>query len=138
MLKQSQCQHIFHAPNLCTECIVPTFPQVYCWSTALRTPNTSHPIPSSVPWLSCFFLDVVGLFFLAFLGCLLPSANLFGFLFLLLWHLFLRCQSRLWLYHLVVPLLQHAPAKLVQLTPDPPPPPHPPYLTKHACSNIPT
>ena len=26
-----------------------------------------------------FFLDVLGLFFLAFLGCLLPSANLFGF-----------------------------------------------------------
>ena len=25
-----------------------------------------------------FFLDVLGLSFLAFLGCLLPSANLFG------------------------------------------------------------
>ena len=81
---------------------------------------------SSHPWLSWFFLDVLGIFFLAFLGCLLPSANLFGFGFcffsclLLIWHLFLVCQSRLLLYHLVVQLLQPVLAKLVQLIPNPP------------------
>ena len=71
MLKQSQCQHILHAPNLCTECTVPTFLQVYWWSTALRTPNTSHPLRH--PFRGCHvnFLDVLGLFFLAFLGYLL-------------------------------------------------------------------
>ena len=122
MLKQSQCQHMFHAPNICTECTVPTFFQVYWWSTALCTPNTSHPL--------CH----------PFLGCHARFLMFCVFSFLLFWVVFVRVVtslclafvsspmaslSRLQLYHLVVPLLQPAPAKLVQLTPDPPPPPLP-------------
>ena len=144
MLKQSQCQHILHAHNLCTECTVPTFLQAYCWCTALRTPNTSHPLHH--PFLGChvFFLDVLGFFFLSFLGCLLPlllpSANLFGFSFC-----FFSCLlssspmasfSGVSVKIVVVPLgcttVTTCPCKIGTINP------RPPYLTKHACSNIPT
>ena len=132
MLKQSQCQHILHVPNLCTECTVPTFLQVYWWSTAVPTPNTSHPLRH--PFLGChvFFLMFWVFSFLLFgVVCCRVLTSLVLVWFLLLWHLFLGCQSRLRLYHLVVPLLQPAPAKLVQVTP------HTPTWQNMLVSNIP-
>ena len=128
MIKQSQCQHILHVPNLCTECTVPTFLQVYWWSTALPTPNTSHPLRH--PFLGChvFFFDVLGLFFLAFWGCLLPSASLFGFGFgffsygIFFWGVSQDCGCT---------TVTTCPCKIGATNPT-----HP-YLTKHACSNIP-
>ena len=115
MLKQSQCQHILHVPNLCTECTVPTFLQVYRWSTALHTPNTWHPLRHPVLGCHVFFLMFWVFSFLLFLGYLLPSANLLGFGFcffscllmssvfysygIFFWGVSQDCSCTTWLYH---------------------------------------
>ena len=133
MLKQSQCQHILHAHNLCTEYTVPIFLQVYWWSTALRTPNTSHPLHHP------------------FLGCHVFFLMLWVFSFLLFWVVCCRVLTSLVLAFVsspmasfsgvsvkiaVVPLgcttVTTCPCKIGTINP------RPPYLTKHACSNIPT
>ena len=143
MLKQSQCQHILHVPNLCTECTVPTFLQVYRWSTALHTPNTCHPLHHPVLGCHGFFLmfwvfsfllcwvvcsQVLTSLVLAFVSspvfsCLLSSSPMASF-------------SGVSVKTAVVPLgcttVTTCPCKIGTTNP------RPPYLTKHACSNIPT
>ena len=132
MLKQSQCQHIYHAPNLCTECSVPTILQVYWWSTALHTPNTSHPLRHLFLGCHVFFL-MFWVFFSCLLGCLLLSANLFGFGFcffsygIFFWGVSQDCGCTTGCTTVIT-----CPCKIGTTNP------RPPYLTKHACSNIPT
>ena len=110
MLMQSQCQQILHAPNLCTECTVPTFLWVYCWSTALRTPNTSHPLRH--PFLGChgfFMMFWVFSFLLFWVVCCRVLTSLVLALFLLLssvfsygifcWGVSQDCDCTTWLYN---------------------------------------
>ena len=79
------------------------------------------------------FLDVLGLFFFAFWGCLLPSADLFGLAFV---SSPMASVSRVSVKIAVVPLgcttVTTCPCKIGTTNPNPL------YLTKHACSNIPT
>ena len=126
--------------QLCNECTVPTFLQVYCWSTALRTPNTSHPLHYLFLGCQGFFLMFWVFSFLLFgvVCCRVPASLVLAFVsspvvcLLLLCHLFLGRQSRLRLYHLVIYHCYNCPCKIATTSPGPP------YLTKHACSNIPT
>ena len=132
MLKQSQCQHILHAPNLCTECTVRSFLQVYWWSTVPHAPNTSHPLRH--PFLGCHvgFFYVLGLFLLAFWAvcCQVLTTLVLPFV-----SSPMASFSGVSVKIAVVPLgcitVTTCPCKIGTSNP------RPPYLTKHACSNIP-
>ena len=133
MLKQSQCQHILHAPNLCTECTVPTFLKVYWWSTALHTQNTFHPLHHPFLGYHVFFLMFWVFSFLIFwvVCCQVLTSLVLAFV-----------SSPMASFSGVSVKIADVPLGCTTVTTCPckigTTNPRPPYLTKHACSNIPT